>query len=226
MTLREAHFVSILLADDHEILRQGLQRLLGTQPDFKVVGQAQNGLEAVELAERLHPDVVIVDILMPGLNGNDVTRQIKQRLPNTRMIVLSMYDDDSYVVSALQNGANGYVLKSSSATDLVQAVRAALAGQRFLSPPLAERAIQAYIHQAQNKVAGEHKVRFAYDLLTLREREVLHLSVEGLSGPEIANQISISTRTVETHRANLMHKLGLHSQAELVAYAREHGIIA
>lgn len=211
--------ISILLADDHEIFRQGLQFLLGNQPDFKVVGQAVNGLEAVALAERLNPDVVIIDIMMPGLSGVDVTYQIKQRQPNCRVIVLSMHDDESYVLNSLQNGASGYVLKESSTADLVQAVRLAMAGQRFLSPALSERAIQAYVLQAKTQSVGD------YNVLTQREREVLHLSAEGLTGSEIARQLSISVRTVETHRANLMHKLDLHSQAELAAYARKQGII-
>jgi DNA-binding NarL/FixJ family response regulator len=211
--------ISILLADDHEIFRQGLQFLLGNQPDFKVVGQAVNGLEAVALAERLNPDVVIIDIMMTGLSGVDVTYQIKQRQPNCRVIVLSMHDDESYVLNSLQNGASGYVLKESSTADLVQAVRLAMAGQRFLSPALSERAIQAYVLQAKTQSVGD------YNVLTQREREVLHLSAEGLTGSEIARQLSISVRTVETHRANLMHKLDLHSQAELAAYARKQGII-
>jgi two-component system, NarL family, response regulator NreC len=184
------------------------------------VGQALNGLEAVELAKHLRPDVVIVDILMPGLNGIDVTFQIKQHLPNCRVIILSMYDDESYVIEALQNGANGYVLKASSATDLVNAVRAALAGEHYLSPQLAERAFAAYIHQAENKDA------YKYNMLTNREREVLHLFVEGLIGSDVAKRLSISVRTVETHRNNLMRKLGLHSQRDLEAYARKQGIIS
>jgi DNA-binding NarL/FixJ family response regulator len=211
--------ISILLADDHEILRNGLQMVLGTQPDFKVVGQAVNGLEAVALAKRLNPDVAIVDILMPGLNGINVTFQIKQLLPKSRVIILSVHDDESYVMDALRNGADGYVLKASSATDLIQAVRAVVAGEHFLSPSLAERAFQIYVHQGQNKDAGE------FNMLTNREHKVFLLYAEGLKSSEIANQLSISVRTVETHRNNLMHKLGLHSQNDLIIYARSHGVI-
>jgi two-component system response regulator NreC len=211
--------ISILFADDHEILRQGLQTILGAQPDFKVVGQAVNGLEAVTLAKHLHPDIVIVDIQMPGMNGIDVTFQIKQHLPDCRVIILSMHDDESYVIDALQNGADGYVLKASSATDLEQAVRAVMAGEHFLSPSLAERAFQVYLHQGKHKDTGE------FNMLTDREHEILYLSANDLSGTEIAQRLSISIRTVETHRHNLMHKLGLHSQSELVAYARRKGII-
>lgn len=210
--------LTILLADDHEIFCQGLQMLLSSQSDFTVVGQAKDGLEAVALTERLQPDVVIIDILMPGLNGMDAASQIKQRCPGTKVIILSMHDDESYVLSALQNGASGYVLKESSAADLVQAVRFVMAGQRFLSPVLNERAINVYINQAEYK-------RDAYTTLTNREREVLHLSAEGYNNPQIAERLSIGIRTVETHRANMLHKLGLHTQADLLAYARQRKII-
>ena len=212
--------ISILLADDHEIFRQGLQVLLGNQADIKVVGQAADGLEAVALAEQLRPDVVIVDMMMPGLSGLEVTSQIRQRVPHSRVIVLSMHDDERYVLDTLQSGASGYVLKDSSTSDLMKAISAAMAGKIFLSPPLSERAIQAYIHKMKNDDAAE------YHTLTHRESEVFHLYAEGLSGSEIAKRLSISIRTVETHRSNLMHKLDLHTQNELVAYGRKQGIIA
>lgn len=212
--------ITILLVDDHEIFRQGLQVLLSNQPDFKVVGQAANGLDAVILAERLHPDIVIVDMMMPGLSGLDVTNQIRQRLPHSRVIVLSMHDDEGYVLDTLQSGASAYVLKESSTKDLLKAIHAAMAGKIFLSPPLSERAIQAYIHKMKNDDTTEYKT------LTPREGEVFHLYAENLSGAEIAKRLCISVRTVETHRSNLMHKLDLHSQSELAAYARKQGIIA
>ena len=193
--------------------------LLSSQPDFKVIGQAKDGLEAISLVERLRPDLVIMDMLMPGLNGLDAIIQIKQVLPECRVIILSLYEDESYVINALQYGANGYVLKDSSVTDLVQAVRYAMVGRRFLSQPLEERAINVYIQHAQTTQFDN------YNLLTNREREVLHLSAEGLSGPQIAARLSISPRTVETHRANLMHKLGLRSQEDLVNYAIIHKIL-
>lgn len=211
--------ISILLADDHEIFRHGLKMLLEAQPDFKVVGQAIDGLEVITLTEQLQPDVVVLDMIMPGLNGIDATYQIKQRLPRCRVVVLSMHDDESYVLNVLRCGANGYVLKDSSAADLVQAVRAAMAGQRFLSPPLTERAIQAYINKTQSDSSN------SYHILTNREREVLHLSAEGFSASEIAERLSISIRTVETHRSNLMHKLGLNSQNKLIEFAKKHKII-
>ena len=211
--------ISILLADDHEIFRQGLQLLLNNQPDFQVVGQAANGLEAVAMAERLHPVVVIVDMIMPGLSGLDVIYQIKQRLPDIKVIVLSIHNEESFVVNALKNGASGYVLKDSSPQDVIRAVNAALAGERFLSPQLNQHAIQSYMIHAQTKAINP------YDTLTQREREILHLYGEGFTRPEIAKQLSISVRTVETHRANLLQKLSLHSLGELVAYARKEGII-
>lgn len=193
--------------------------LLSIQSDFKVVGQAVNGLEAVALAERLRPDVAIVDMLMPGLSGMDVTIQIKRRLPKCHVIILSMHDDESYVKNALLNGAGGYVLKEESTFDLVLAVRTVIEGKHFLSPKLNERAIGSYILHKQNEPNNQ------YNTLTQREREVLHLSAEGLTGLVIAKKLSISVRMVETHRANLMHKLDLHSQADLGTYARKQGII-
>jgi two-component system, NarL family, response regulator NreC len=211
--------LTILLADDHEIFRQGLQMLLETQPDIEVVGQARDGLEAVALAVKLQPEVMIVDMLMPGLNGMDATIEIKQRLPQIKVIILSMHDDESYVLGALQSGASGYVLKESSTTDLIQAVRFAVDGRRFLSPPLSERAISVYINNTLQPIAED------YNMLTKREREVLHLAAEGYSNPQISERLSISIRTAETHRANLMRKLGLHTQSDLANYARQHKLI-
>jgi len=210
--------ISILLADDHQMIRQGLKLVLEAQPDLKIAGLAADGLEAVALAERLKPDLVIVDIQMPGLSGMDVIRQIKHRLPGCRMIVLSMYDEEEFVLGAMRQGAGGYVLKESSADDLVNAVRAVMRGERYLSPRLAERAIQMYL--MQTTPAENH-----YSTLTNREREVLHLSAEGLTQAEIGRRLCISPRTVEVHRAILMRKLGLRSQADLIQYAHQVKII-
>ena len=209
--------ISILLADDHEIFRQALSLLLSSQPDFKVVGLAVDGGQALNLVEALRPDVAVLDLLMPGMSGVEITHQVSKRFPGTRVVILSMYADESYVVSALQNGASGYVLKESSTADLVRAVRSAAAGQRFLSPSLAERAINAYIESRGSASA----VRSELDLLTAREREVLQLSVHGLTAAAIAERLSISVRTAETHRNHLMHKLGVHNQEELAAYLRK-----
>ncbi|MBN1978309.1 MAG: response regulator transcription factor [Anaerolineae bacterium] len=210
---------TILLADDHRIVRQGLRALLEAEPDFSLVGETGDGLEAIQLAERLQPDVIVLDLMMPGINGLEATRQIGDNCPQTRVIILSMHADEAYVLEALRNGASGYVLKDSSADDLVRAVREVEAGRRYLSPPLSERAIEAYTRKAQEASLDP------YEELTNREREVLHMAAEGHSSTEIAERLSISSRTVETHRANMMRKLDLHSQTDLIRYALKRGII-
>jgi len=210
---------TIVLADDHHIVRQGLRVLLEGQPDFQLVGEAGDGLEAVQLTERLKPDVLIIDLMMPSLNGLEATRQVSQRSPHTRVVILSMHANEAYVLEALRNGAAGYVLKDSSAADLVHAVREVVAGRRYLSSPLSERAIAAYIQKASDVALDP------YEILTNREREVLHLAAEGYTNAEIADQLSISPRTAETHRANLMHKLGLRTHTDLIRYALRRGIL-
>ena len=210
---------TIVLADDHHIVRQGLRVLLEAQPDFQLVGEAGDGLESVQLTERLKPDVLIIDLMMPSLNGLEATRQVSQRSPQTRVVILSMHANEAYVLEALRNGAAGYVLKDSSAADLVHAVREVVAGRRYLSSPLSERAIAAYIQKASDVALDP------YEMLTNREREVLHLAAEGYTNAEIADQLSISPRTAETHRANLMHKLGLRTHTDLIRYALRRGIL-
>ena len=210
---------TIMLADDHKIVRQGLRALLEAEPDFHLVGETGDGLEAVQLAERLCPDVLVLDLMMPGLGGLEVTLQVGKRSPQTRVIILSMHADEAYVLEALRNGAAGYVLKESSADELVQAVREVVAGRRFLSSPLSERAIDAYVSKAQEVVLDR------YETLTAREREVLHLAAEGHTNAEVADRLSISSRTAETHRANMMRKLALRSQTDLIRYALRRGII-
>ena len=210
---------SILLVDDHALFRQGLQLLLETQPDFQVVGQAASGLEALTAAAQLKPDIIVLDMIMPVMNGLETLRRLQQSACPSQVIILSMSDEEGYVHSALHDGARGYILKDSSAEDLVAAVRTVLAGKTYLSPPLADRAVQSYVSNSL------HNTRPGNLNLTSRERQVLELSAGGLSGPEIARQLSISPRTVETHRANLMHKLGLHSQAELANYARQNHVV-
>ena len=216
-----AHSTSstIVLADDHHIVRQGLRALLEVEKDLQVVGEAGDGLEAVQTVESLGPKVLVLDLMMPGLNGLDVLKQIKKRSPNTQIVILSMYANEAYVLEALSNGASAYVLKDSKSADLVQAVREAAAGRRYLSPPLTARAIEVYQQRAQATSLDR------YDTLTAREREVLHLAAEGMTNSEIAGRLGISSRTAETHRANLMHKLDMHSQAELIRFALRRGII-
>lgn len=212
--------IRIVLADDHHIVRQGFKALLESEGDLQVVGEAGDGLTALELVQRLAPNLVIADVMMPGLTGLELTRQLQTLAPQTRVILLSMHSNEAYVLEALRNGAAGYVLKDSHASDLIQAVRKVAAGGRHLSEPLSERAIQAYAQMA-------HDANFdAYETLTNRERMILQLAAEGYSGTEIAQRLTISARTVETHRSNLMHKLGLHSQTELVRYALRRGILA
>jgi two-component system, NarL family, response regulator NreC len=211
--------VTILLADDHHVMRQGLRMLLEAQEDFRVVAEVGDGLEAVKLAERLKPHVLIVDLMMPGINGLEVARQVSHRSPQTRIIVLSMYGNEPYVLEALRNGAVGYVLKDANAAELLRAVHEVVAGRRYLSPPLSEHAIEAYLQKAQDAVLD------LYETLTTREREVLQLAAEGRTNADIAAVLCVSPRTVETHRAHLMHKLGLHTQADLIRYALKRGIL-
>jgi len=215
----ETDMTTIVLVDDHHILRQGLRALLEAEQDFHLIGEAGDGLEAVQLVERLRPDVLVLDLMMPGLSGLEVTRQVCQRSPHTRVIILSMHNNEAYVLEALRNGAAGYVLKDSSVADLVQAVRAVTAGRRYLSPLLSERAIEVYAQKAQEVAADP------YETLTNREREVLHLVAEGCSNTKVAARLSISPRTAETHRANMMRKLDLHTQTDLIRYALRRGII-
>ncbi len=210
---------TIVLADDHHVVRQGLRALLEAEQDFHIVGEAADGLAALDAVERLKPDVLVLDLMMPGLNGLEVMREIAHRSLRTRVVILSMHANEAYVLQALQSGVAGYVLKESTASDLAQAVREAAAGRHYLSPPLSERAIQAYVEKAEITTLD------AYDTLTRRERHVLQLVAEGHSNAEIAARLSISARTVETHRANIMRKLDLHSQTDLIRYALKKGIL-
>jgi two-component system, NarL family, response regulator NreC len=212
--------ISILLADDHKVVCKGLKALLNAEADFEVVGEANDGLEAVQLAGKLRPDILLVDLMMPGLNGLEVTRQVSQHAGSTRVIVLSMHSNEAYVLEALHNGAGGYVLKQSSEEDLIEGIRQVAAGQRYLSPPLTERAINSYFERARAT-----EIPDVYDQLTEREREVLQLAAEGFNNSEIGSKLSISPRTVETHRMNLMEKLSIRTQTELVRYALRRGII-
>ncbi len=211
--------VSILLADDHQVVRLGLRALLEAEADFEIVGEASDGLEAKALVERLQPDLLILDLMMPGLNGMEVTRQARQLAPKTKIIILSMQANEAYVLEALRNGASGYVLKQSDMAELVQAIRQVLEGRDYLSPEFTQRAIEAY------KQKAEAAAQDPYDTLTTREREVLQLAAEGHTNPEIAERLFLSPRTVEMHRGNLMRKLGLVNQTELVRYALWRGLL-
>jgi two-component system response regulator NreC len=210
---------AIVLADDHHVVRQGLRSLLEAEPGFSVIGETGDGLEVTQLVERLRPDVLVLDLMMPGLNGLEVTRQVSQRSPRTHVVILSMHANEAYVLEALRAGAVAYVLKESTSAELVRAVREAVAGRRYLSPPLSERAIEAYMQKAESATLDP------YETLTAREREVLHLVAEGHTNAEIADRLFISRRTVETHRANLMRKLSLRTQTDLISYALRRGIL-
>ena len=216
------NLIKILLADDHQIVRFGLHALLESEPDFKVVGEARDGLEAVQLVEQCSPDVVILDLMMPRLNGIEAARQIHAQFPNIRIVILSMFDSEAYVVEALGGGADAYVLKQSTIEDLVTAVREVMTGRRYLSSTLNERAINTYIQYAQSTKATESDPHIN---LTPREREVLQLVAQGYTNGEVGRALSLSPRTIETHRANMMHKLGLNSPVDLARYALEHGLI-
>ncbi len=211
--------VRILLVDDHTLVRQSLRNFLETEPDFELVGDAENGLAALRMIEKHRPDIVLLDLQMEGLNGLEVLRRARSRFPRTRVLVLSMHQDSSYVVRALKNGASAYVLKHSDVKDLVHAVREVVAGRNYLSPPFSQAAIEAYM----NKTAS--KTKTSYDLLTNREKEVLQLVAEGNTNQQIGKRLFIGTRTVETHRAHVMEKLSLQNQAELVRYAVKWGLI-
>jgi two-component system, NarL family, response regulator NreC len=211
--------ISIILADDHPVVRRGMRALLERERDFSIVGVASDGLETVRLAERLKPDVLVLDLMMPGLSGLEALRILRERSPRTRIVILSMHSSNAFIAQSLQNGAIGYVLKDCSEESLVHAVREAAAGRRFLSPPVTEIAINAYIEQSKTGPLDPHET------LTPRQREVLQLAAEGKTNAEIAERLNISQRTVENHRASLMQRLGLQNQSELIRYAIRHGLI-
>jgi DNA-binding NarL/FixJ family response regulator len=210
--------IRLVLADDHLVVREGLRALLEAEPDFEVVGQTGNGSEVAALVDDVQPDVLVLDLMMPGIGGLDVIREITHRRPGTRIVVLSMHANEAYVLEALSHGAGAYVLKQSEAGELVRALREVAAGRRYLSPPLSDRALEAYLRQSESGVPERAT-------LTPREREVLQLVAEGHTSPEIAERLFISPRTVETHRSNLMRKLGLRTPADVVRYAVRHGVL-
>jgi DNA-binding NarL/FixJ family response regulator len=211
--------IRIVLVDDHTIVRQGLRALLEQQSDLRVVGETGDGVEAVLLVERLLPDVMIVDMMMPSLTGTEVTRQVRQRSPRTQVVLLSMHASEGYVLEALRAGALAYVLKEGTAEELVRAVRQVAAGHRYLSEPLSDRAIAAYAKRAANAEPDP------LESLTPRERAVLHLVAQGLTSRQIAERLVVSRRTVESHRANLKRKLDLKNTVDLVRFAVRQGLI-
>ena len=213
--------VRILLADDHGVVRKGLRFLLERQPGMEVVGEAGDGREATRLAELLTPDIVIMDIAMPLLNGIEATAQIVKRDPKLGVIILSMHSDEDYLLSALNAGAKGYLLKDSAEVDLVRAIQAVMRGTPFFSPEIAKTMLEDYMRFLQQR-----NLQDSYELLTEREKEVLQLLAEGKSNKEVATILDISVYTVDTHRMHLMQKLNLHNTAEIVLYAVRKKIIA
>ena len=212
--------VRILLADDHTLVRQGLRKLLEERPDWEVIAEAGDGREAVRLAEQHKPDVAILDVAMPLLNGIEATRQITKRVPATRVLVLSMHADEAYVTQILQAGATGYLLKDSADVDLLKAVGEAARGRSFFSPAIARVMLDDYVRQLADKGVTDR-----YDALSEREREIFQLIAEAKTNKEIAALLNVSPSTVETHRAHIMEKLDLHSAAEIVLYAVRRGVI-
>lgn len=210
---------TIVLAEDHQIVRQGLKMMLTAESSFRLVGEAGDGLEAVRVVETAKPNVLVLDLMIPRLHGLEVTRQVHRSNPKTKVVILSMHADEPYVVEALRSGALGYVLKDCTASNLIEAIQAVAVGKRYLSPALAERAMEAFF---QNP--GEPGLD-PYETLTERERLILQLAAEGSSNPGIARKLFISPRTAESHRANLMRKLSLRSQTDLVRYAIRKKII-
>jgi two-component system response regulator NreC len=213
--------IRILLADDHTVMRAGLRLLLERQSNLHVVGEAADGREAVELAVAEKPNVVVMDIAMPHLNGVEATRQIVARSPDTAVVILSMHSDESYVIRSLKAGARGYLLKDSAEADLIGAIHAITQRKSFFSPAVSRILKEDYIHQLAELGAED-----SYELLTNREREVLQLVAEGQSNKEVANLLNLSLYTVETHRTHILQKLNLHSVPELILYAVRKGIIS
>lgn len=213
--------ITVLLADDHTIFRQGLRRLLGENPKIKVVGEASDGREVLELTKTLNPKVVLMDLTMPGLSGVEATRRIRKSNPDTAVLVLSVHQDDEYIAHALEAGATGYVVKDIRAPELFQAIEAVAEGRRYLSPVISETIVTEYLRLRKDRTESDSP----FQVLTAREREILRLLTEGKSSKEIAADLNVSPKTVETHRANIMRKLDIHNIADLVRYAISRGIV-
>ncbi len=212
--------IRLLLVDDHTLVRQGLRSLLETQGDIEVIAEASGGHEAVARADEFLPDVVLMDLAMPDLNGMEATRLIKERHPEIQVLALSMHGTDAYLFQVLESGASGYVLKEADVAELTGAIRAVHAGGAYIYPTLAKRLIEQFLLRA-----GSGEERSSYDSLTQREKEILTLLGKGLTNDEIADRLSLSVHTVQTHRSNIMEKLGLHNRAQLVTYAARVGFI-
>lgn len=213
--------VRVLIADDHPLIRSGLRTLLERDREFEVIGEAADGYEAIELAATLKPDIAMLDVSMPRLNGIDAAQHISQRIPRTRILLVSMHSDEAYILRALKSGARGYLLKASPEIDVLHAVRAVAAGNAYFSPEVTKLLVEDYVRQLQQRGATD-----SYDLLSIREKEILQLLVSGKSNRDIADLLHISISTVETHRTNILTKLGLHNLPELILYAVRKGLLS
>ena len=212
--------IRVLLADDHTILRAGLKMMLSVQPDIEIVGEASDGRQAIAEAQHVQPDVILMDITMPELNGIEATRQVKKLLPETRVLVLTMHENEEYLFQVLRAGASGYILKEAADTELISAIRSVYVGRFYLSPPAQAMMVGDYMQRVR---AGEE--HDSYSGLTEREREILKLVAEGYTNNQIGERLFISPKTVDTHRTHVMDKLNLHSRAELVKYAMRRGLL-
>ena len=210
----------IVIVEDHTILREGLRALLSADPQFDVVGEAGDGRDAIRCCDELVPDLVLMDLSMPKMHGFDAIKEIKRQSPEIKIVVLTVHKTDEYILATLQAGADGYVLKDATQSELVMAIRNVLVGKRYLSPGISEKVIEGYLE-------GKETIRTssAWETLTRREREILKLIAEGYKNKEAADHLCISLKTVEKHRANLMKKLDLHNAAELTAFAMEKGLV-
>ncbi len=215
----EGRTTQILLVDDHQVVREGLRAVLQAQPDFRLVGESEDGSDAIRKVQQLRPDVLVLDLVLRGVQGLEVLRQVHKESPRTRVVVLSMHSDLAYVREAMHNGAAAYVLKSAPSSEVVKAIHEAMNGNRYLAPPLSEDEVDVYERQL-----GGGKMDL-YETLTTREREVCQLAAQGFTNNEIADKLCIGRRTVETHRASMMHKLSLKNQAELVQFAMRRGLV-
>jgi two-component system response regulator NreC len=213
--------IRIVLADDHAVIRSGLRALLQQQEGFQIVGEASDGREAVDLVEKTKPNVVVMDITMPNLNGIEAARQIAAKGLGVAVVVLSMHADEGYVLRALKAGVRGYLLKESLESDLIQAIHSVHQGKAFFSPAVSRVLVEDYMRQLQDR-----DIEDSFDLLTTREKEILQMVAEGKSNKDVANALNLSVYTVETHRSNIMEKLNLHGVPELILYAVRKGVIS
>jgi len=213
--------VRIVIAEDHTILREGLKSLLSSNPDFEIIGEAEDGREAIRCVEKFKPDLILMDLSMPRINGLDAIKEIKKRFSETKILVLTVHKTEEYILATLKSGADGYILKDSTHAELVLAVKNVLSGKHYISPGISEKVIEGYLEGKKTL-----KRKSSWETLTQREREILKLIAEGYKNKEIGDYLCISPKTVEKHRANLMEKLDLHNVQALTAFAIEKGLVS